>query len=514
MGIKWLLPTLGEILTRNSQKTGFESAQPLGAEADRSLGNQQRDRREVASRTASKRVKAEREWSAAIGALEALLLQQIEPTEGEKPAVKGLVLTGPVPILSHPAAIERWQTGIFTVESFAATGFMPFRLPPANPTEISPTANTPWEFPLLPADPLAAEQFCLVLTASFSLAMVLGEDSNEVPVFEFSFDPADVELAWRSLKSRVLLAAPQLARELESAARQFPPVAPDYRTVMQFSRQLLNYLPEEATVKEADYLQPSLSSSWSDRLNQNAAPVKGEATNAKAADVELLQALTHEIRTPLTTIRTLTRLLLKRRDLAPDIAKRLEIIDRECTEQINRMELIFQAVELATSGFKTSPVHLTTTSLDALLEQCIPRWQTQALRHNVTLDVVLPQKLPAVATNPALLERVLTGSIENFIRSLSTGGHIQLEVTRAGDRLKLQFQSQPHAPTPKLRCKSLGQLLMFQPETGSLSLNLNVTKNLFQALGGKLIVRERPQQGEVLTVFLPLEVNNLVGNRE
>jgi signal transduction histidine kinase len=46
---------------------------------------------------------------------------------------------------------------------------------------------------------------------------------------------------------------------------------------------------------------------------------------------------------------------------------------------------------------------------------------------------------------------------------------------------------------------------MFQPETGSLSLNLAVTKNLFQVLGGKLIVRHRPQQGEELTIFLPLE---------
>jgi signal transduction histidine kinase len=49
---------------------------------------------------------------------------------------------------------------------------------------------------------------------------------------------------------------------------------------------------------------------------------------------------------------------------------------------------------------------------------------------------------------------------------------------------------------------------MFQPETGSLSLNLNVTKHLFQALGGKLIVRQRPQEGEVMTIFLPLEVSS------
>jgi signal transduction histidine kinase len=45
---------------------------------------------------------------------------------------------------------------------------------------------------------------------------------------------------------------------------------------------------------------------------------------------------------------------------------------------------------------------------------------------------------------------------------------------------------------------------MFQPETGNLSLNMNVTKNLFQALGGKFVVRQKPEEGEVLTIFLPL----------
>jgi signal transduction histidine kinase len=33
---------------------------------------------------------------------------------------------------------------------------------------------------------------------------------------------------------------------------------------------------------------------------------------------------------------------------------------------------------------------------------------------------------------------------------------------------------------------------------------MKVTKNLFQALGGKLIVREKPEEGEILTIFLPL----------
>jgi hypothetical protein len=216
------------------------------------------------------------------------------------------------------------------------------------------------------------------------------------------------------------------------------------------------------------------------------------------------------VRTPLTTIRTLTRLLLKRPKLDAEIRKRLEMIDRECSEQIDRFSLIFRAAELETSQANLMPVRLTPTSLASAISSCIPRWQKQASRRNITLDVVLPQKMPSVVSDPTMLDQVLTGLIENVTSSLPLGSHIQLQVIPAGHQLKVQLQSQadssgklPVSGQPAI--KSIGQLLMFQPETGNLSLNLSVTKNLFQALGGKLIVRHKPQQGEVLTIFLPLE---------
>lgn len=231
----------------------------------------------------------------------------------------------------------------------------------------------------------------------------------------------------------------------------------------------------------------------------------------------MLQAFAHEVRTPLTTIRTMTRLLLKRQDLDASVINRLKIIDHECTEQIDRMELLFKAAELeTTASTKSSKTQLTPMSLDQVLQQSIPRWEQAAHRRNLTLNVVLPQQLPTVVSNPMMLDQVLTGLIENFTRSLPSGSHIQVQVIPAGDQLKLQLSPQfgckdsskaATPATPPIR-KALGQLLMFQPETGTISLNIAATKHLFQAIGGKLIVRQRPHYGEVLTIFLPLEVSN------
>jgi K+-sensing histidine kinase KdpD len=218
-----------------------------------------------------------------------------------------------------------------------------------------------------------------------------------------------------------------------------------------------------------------------------------------------LQALTHEIRTPLTTIRTLTRSLLRRTGLEEQVIKRLESIDRECTDQINRMELIFQAVELA----EGQSVDLTSMSVSHLLEQSLPLWQKQAERRQVNLAVAMPQQLPEVRSNPTILDRVLNGLVENFTRNLPPGSQIEVEVVPVGDRIKLQVRSireefdpgEEHCPH---ETKAVGQMLTFRPETGNLSLNLQVTKDLFQILGGKLVVKPNQQQGETMTIFLPM----------
>lgn len=497
---KWILPTLSEVLALSDSTLACPSE---STECTAAKTFQERVTMPVRSTKLNSldRIKAEAEWEGAIAALEQLLLQSIsleiqDPDSGIAP--EGIVFASPVPVLNHPS-LSNLLTWIFTPD-------LPLQLPPATAislsggqtvttTEISSINSV---VPLLQGDPLSREQFCLVLTKKFSLAIVLGEDVNGLPALLFSFEPEVIEQAWHFLRARVVLTNPLFpVSQLDALVAQFQPVAPHYRTVTQFSRLLLKYLPK---VEEAK----------SERLEDSPSVVTPHTS--QRPDVELLQAFAHEVRTPLTTIRTLTRLLLKRCDLATDVIKRLKIIDRECSEQIDRMELLFRAAELETSTIKQTSAQLTAMSLAQVLQQSIPKWQQSAARRNLTLDVILPQQLPTVVSDPVMLDRVLTGLIENFTRSLSAGSHIQVQVVPAGDQLKLQLLTQPQLgengteelPSPR---KSLGQLLMFHPETGNISLNFAATKHLFQAIGGKLIVRQRPQQGEVLTIFLPMDVS-------
>ncbi|MBD2043156.1 sensor histidine kinase [Microcoleus sp. FACHB-672] len=582
---QWFLPALSEVLSLAEAECGFEAV----AGGRDVVGNVSlnRNRHRSAAEAAQQRLKAEREWCGAVAALNCLLQQQFSltvPATLKYPAVgqeeshaqdfdpsHGLILSGPMPVLTHPALVSRVASCTFTSDPLNPALWllgernrhsMPLLPLPEGCT--APASMPRSLVPLLSDDPLSDEQFCVVLTHKLSLVMVLGTDSNGQPAFQFSFDPEVVAQAWHSLRPRVLLAGStaQLS-QLDNCIERFAPAAPDYKTVMQFSRLLLKYMPEPVEWENSRSDAPvrllsaavhdspqaagaSSKSAWRSRnvnrshsdsdgcVNERTkrpAAVKtnlnretleqrlehlaggtGTASNerSQAYDVELLQAMAHEVRTPLATIRTLTRLLLKRRNLEPEVIKRLEMIDRECSEQIDRFGLIFRAVELETSETKRAPVHLTSTPLTQVFDSCIPRWQKQASRRNLTLDVVLPQKMPSVVSDPTMLDQVLTGVIENFTASQPAGGHVEVQVMLAGDQLKVQLQCQTgseklpaNASTSPL--KSIGQLLVFQPETGNLTLNLSVTKNLFQALGAKLIVRQKPEQGEVLTIFLPLE---------
>ena len=474
---------------------------------------------------AAKQQRAEYEWQGAIAALNQLLTQQ---TSGQKASgqsktsifsrtkpAQALLISGPVPLLSDPGIISQISSWTFVPRSPEQLAALSALSPVGRlfQQKFQKQSSAAHLLPLIEDDPLAQERFAFVLTPEFSLVLVLGKDADDELRFQFSFMPQVVESVWRVLRSRIRLARPQQLDFIDPLVEKFAPRDPHYRTVSQFNRWMLACLPHAS--QPTSQLDQAFAQAAADVGERDRPSQTHSQNNGQFSDSELLKAMAHEIRTPLTTIRTYTRSLLKRKNLDSQVIKRLNSIDRECTQQIDRFSLIFRAVELeAASQTPKSP--LSAIALHQVFQEAIPQWQQAAHRRNLSLEVGLPPELPMVASDPTMLQHVLTGLVELFTHSVSPGSHIQLHVLDAGDQLKLQFQSQtdPTQKSAPSSCsppplQSLGHLLMFQPETGGLSLNLEATKNLFHALGAKLTVRERSNQGTIWTVFLPLEASGL-----
>jgi hypothetical protein len=480
---------------------------------------------------------AEAEWRAAIAALTQFLptLPRVSGSSDRSQPAKGMAISGPLPVLNETdfgGALETW---VVTPQLLAAALQEQRALLPATVAAVSdPLPPSNLRILSLRLDtPLLAERFCLLITPALSVALVLGQPTGGHPCFQYSFDPQVLLALWQQIRQSIEPAAQRLTDNLEQqlVSRVAPP---DYRVITHFTQIMMGCLPHRksktVTLEERGNLHfshsPNGHQGYQTVHRTSAAlstpdvtpPSFDAAVASPGADTELLRAMAHEIRTPLTTIRTLTRSLLRRKDTTDAAKQRLMRIDDECTQQIDRFNLIFKAVELETMERERPRSALTPIALTQIFQDAIPRWQQQAQRRNLKLDVSLPPNLPRVTSDPTLLNEVLTGVVEWFTQCLPPRSHVHMSVTLAGHQLKLQFEADPIAVACSLDAegtakrqtmKSVGQLLTVIPETGGVSLNLDVTKNLFEFLGGKLIVRQKPDQGEILTAFLPLDTREV-----
>jgi len=223
----------------------------------------------------------------------------------------------------------------------------------------------------------------------------------------------------------------------------------------------------------------------------------------QSLEAKMLEAISHEVRTPLATIKTLISSTLRKYSMDQTIRSRLIEIDNECTEQIDRFGLIFNAAELVNSH--SSPYQeLTGINLGAILNKLSPNWIKQLRRRGIILKLDIPDELPDVLSNSEKLELMLSGLIDKNTRGLKEGSILTLELRPAGQKLKLQLIVQTkHSysdETNKLNGSDIGPVLNWNPQTGTLQLSKSATQKILASLGGR--VTQRKDSG--LTVFFPI----------
>ncbi len=236
--------------------------------------------------------------------------------------------------------------------------------------------------------------------------------------------------------------------------------------------------------------------------------VENDKKNVQITEAKLLSAISHEVRTPLATIRTLISSTLKKYNMDESMRNRLIQIDNECNEQIDRFGLIFNAAELVSKEVP-SLNNLAKINLAEIFKKLSPIWNKQLNRRGIFLKIDIPNQLPQILSDSEKLELMLRGLIDKNTRGLKEGSTLILELRPAGQKLKLQLKVQKldskNKEIPKIDNGSdLGPVLNWNPQTGSLQLSQNATQKLLASLGGH--VTQRRDTG--LTVFFPISDSN------
>ena len=443
-----------------------------------------------------------RQWWAALATLQDdLLLSQ--------PTLDGIWLAAPLPALYEPGLLQQLQGWVWAPSELddllpAASSLLPGnRGPSANALPSGGFQR------LALAEEDGTDPLLLVITPSVQAALCL-DGPPQARRLVVRFDPQVLSAALSLINERLQTSDPGAGQALRTALQGLGSLRSDEQLVLRFWPRMAERL---AAIAPSVTLQPLVHGG-------HEAASKPFSSKAISGELALLEALTHEVRTPLATIRTLIRSLLKRGDLPAIARQRLEQIDGECSEQIDRFGLIFLAAELQRQPGSEEPLErdaLARTDLSELLRQLEALWQRQLARRDLVLELQIEPGLPPVLSDPARLETMLGGLIDRFSRSLPSGSTVRLALQPAGAKLKLHLshdlspatssnaspgpRGEPaHQSDPGHHRELVGPVLSWNPATGSLQLSRQATQRLFERLGGRLTERN----GSGLTVFFPI----------
>lgn len=225
----------------------------------------------------------------------------------------------------------------------------------------------------------------------------------------------------------------------------------------------------------------------------------------------LLDAVTHDLRTPLTSIKaSVTTLIEDSREKVLDGESKqefLEIIDEE-TDRLN--DFIEGMVGIAQIEANALSLQKRAASVEEMVANALERAKRVTKDHEVTVEIA--PDLPNVFADAASISEVLFTLIDNAAKYSPAGTAIQVSAATADGGVELRVQDQGKGIKPEMRERVFDKFFRSEEQdihrTGSgLGLGLAIAKGIVESQGGVIRI-EDGDEGFVTSfvVNLPISV--------
>lgn len=232
----------------------------------------------------------------------------------------------------------------------------------------------------------------------------------------------------------------------------------------------------------------------------------------------LLDAVTHDLRTPLTSIKASVTTLIddfrsRRRgkeSAALDEEGRgemLEVIDEE-TDRLNRF--VEGLVEMA--RIEAGEMHLRRRwgSIEEIVAAALERAAPLTRAHDV--QVRMDEGLPSVRVDARAVAEVIFTLVDNAAKYSPAGTRIEVCAESAGDgRVRLSVEDEGAGIPPELRGRVFDKFFRAMrdgdaaaPKPAGTGMGLAIAKGIVEAHGGRIWIEESPAHGCRVVVTLPV----------
>lgn len=221
---------------------------------------------------------------------------------------------------------------------------------------------------------------------------------------------------------------------------------------------------------------------------------------------DFVNAVSHDLRTPITVIRGYAELLEE--GMAGPLTDQQKSHLRQIGRSSRRLEyMVNDLLDIARSEAGTFKLDLEQVDVRAMVLEVIESLRPQALEANLALDAAIPEEVPQLDLDPERIERVLANLISNAIKFTPARGRIQVQVRVDGERLRCEVADTGRGIAPEDLPKlfsPFSQLDAGKQQKGGTGLGLSICKTIVEAHGGEIGVRSVVGAGSAFWFTLPI----------
>jgi K+-sensing histidine kinase KdpD len=254
-----------------------------------------------------------------------------------------------------------------------------------------------------------------------------------------------------------------------------------------------------------------------ERLYQELQVAFDRASEAEAArrneqlKAALLDALTHNLRTPLTAIKAAVTAMIEYSgpevSNLPEESRRelLQVIDEE-SDRLNRF---IEGLSSAAQPDPASPAHLRAAPLEEIVRAGLLRAETITRDHRVVLDV--DPDLPPVFVDSASIAEAIYIVVDNASKYAPAGTTIALRAALTdGNQVRLTVSDEGPGIPPDMRGRVFDKFFRIpgrepaDTRRGGAGLGLPIARRLVEAQGGRIWIEpSAADKGTTVAIVLP-----------
>jgi two-component system phosphate regulon sensor histidine kinase PhoR len=230
------------------------------------------------------------------------------------------------------------------------------------------------------------------------------------------------------------------------------------------------------------------------------------ATDLSQLQLDFLSKVSHEFRTPLTSIRLFAQTLMEPRRLTDDQRQQcLSMLDQE-SERLSTM--IGRLLDFGRMEAGKMVYHRQPESVDNVVAAALRAFEPIRLREQVSLATTVAPDLPPILADRAMLSQALLNLLQNAAKYGGDGREINLVCRAENGHVALSVADKGPGIPRRERRRIFERFYRIddrlnRKQEGS-GLGLAIVRHVAQAHGGTVVVRNRPEGGAEFSILLPV----------